>query len=210
MNEEDKTKVEQILSMGQSWSPNDVLYFGPAKRAIALYGPVCRETTFPIISQVLELEHIDPGVPIRLHINTEGGSLSDALALYDALRGVSAPIITVATGMCASAGLLLLSAGDLRLSTTNTVFFYHEPILPLEEISSLKQLQQTADAYKQCKTLYESILRKRSGIDDKLWKSEFEGETSKYFDVDQALKYNLIDDVIRHAEKKIKILTKED
>ena len=58
--------------------------------------------------------------------------------------------------------------------------------------------------------MYESILRKRSGIDDKLWKSEFEGETSKYFDVDQALKYNLIDDVIRHAEKKIKILTKED
>ena len=212
---ETNTKEQQAetlmqMQMAQSWSPNDILYFGPLRRAVALYGPVVRETTFPLVSQVLELEQQQPGVPIRFHINTEGGSLSDALALYDALRGVSSPIITVTTGMCASAGLLLLSAGDLRLATPNAVFFYHEPILPLEEINSLKNLNQTSEAYRMCKDTYESIIKTRTGITDKVWKKEFDGETSKYFNADQALKYNFIDDIIAPSEKKVKIVSSED
>lgn len=205
-NQEEQIRMMQLA---QSWSPNDILYFGPLRRAIALYGPVTRETVFPLISQILELEQQDPGKPIRLHINTEGGSLSDALALYDALRSVSAPIITVTTGMCASAGLLLLAAGDLRLATPNTVFFYHEPILPLEEISSLKSLRETGEAYKMCKHTYESIIKNRTKISDKLWRKDFDGETSKYFNVEQALKYNFIDDIVSHNKREA-IITKEE
>ncbi len=209
MSEETQIKIEDIVQGVESWSPADILYFGPLRRAVSLYGPVTRETVFPLISQVLELEQRDPGKPIRLHINTEGGSLSDALALYDALRGVSGPIITVTTGMCASAGLLLLSAGDLRLATENTLFFYHEPILPLEEIASRKQLTETAKAYDLCKLSYEKIIKERTGISEKLWAEDFEDETSKYFNVDQALKYNFIDEVISKSEKAIKIVAKE-
>lgn len=209
---EETTPEQQMkmMQLAQSWSPNDILYFGPLRRAIALYGPVTRETVFPLISQVLELEQQQPGIPIRFHINTEGGSLSDALALYDALRGVTSPIIAITTGMCASAGLLLLAAGDLRLATPNTVFFYHEPILPLEEINSLKNLRQTSEAYNMCKNSYESIIKNRTGITDKVWLSEFDGETSKYFNVDQALKYNFIDDTIPHAKRETIIKQEEN
>ena len=196
MSEEKNIDLEKLMHLSQSWSPNDILYFGPLRRAIALYGPVTRETAFPLISQILELEHQQPGAPIRIHINTEGGSLSDALAVYDAMRGITAPIITIATGMCASAGLLLLSAGDLRLSTENTVFFYHEPILPLEEINSLKNLRQTSAAYKMCKSTYETIIKSRTGISNEVWIDEFDGETSNYFDDKQALKYSYIEDVV--------------
>lgn len=209
---EETTPEQQMkmMQLAQSWSPNDILYFGPLRRAIALYGPVTRETVFPLISQVLELEQQQPGIPIRFHINTEGGSLSDALALYDALRGVTSPIIAITTGMCASAGLLLLAAGDLRLATPNTVFFYHEPILPLEEINSLKNLRQTSEAYNMCKNSYESIIKDRTSITDKVWLSEFDGETSKYFNVDQALKYNFIDDTIPHAKRETIIKQEEN
>ena len=187
MDKDKENLIQEIVQGMESWSPADILYFGPLRRAVSLYGPVTRETVFPLISQILELEHREPGKPIRLHINTEGGSLSDALALYDALRGVSGPIVTVATGMCASAGLLLLSAGDLRLATENTLFFYHEPILPLEEIISKKQLNETVKAYDLCKNSYEKIIKERTGMSDELWLREFDGETSKYFDVKTAI-----------------------
>ena len=209
MSEETNEDLIKQMQLAQSWSPNDILYFGPMRRAIALYGPVTRETTFPLISQVLELEQQQPGIPIRFHINTEGGSLSDALALYDALRGITAPIITITTGMCASAGLLLLAAGDLRLATPNTVFFYHEPILPLDQIDSVKNLEQTSQAYKMCKQTYENIIKNRTGITDKVWMDEFDGETSKYFHVEDALKHNFIDDVVEHAKRELVIKMEE-
>jgi len=213
MSEETQTKAEVppqgAAFLTESWSPSDILYFGPVRRAVSLYGPVTRESVFPLISQILELEQRDPGKPIRLHINTEGGSLADALALYDALRGVTGPIITVATGMCASAGLLLLSAGDLRLSTENTLFFYHEPILPLDEIVSKKQLNELVKAYDLCKESYENIIKTRTGISEEIWSEEFENETSKYFDVEKALEYNFIDDVISKAKKAMQIVAKE-
>ena len=209
MDEPKQIALQELMQGVESWSPADILYFGPLRRAVSLYGPVTRESVFPLISQILELEQRDPGKPIRLHLNTEGGSLSDALALYDALRGVTGPIITVATGMCASAGLLLLSAGDLRLATKNTLFFYHEPILPLEEISSKKQLDETVKAYDLCKASYENIIKERTGMSNEVWNQEFDGETSKYFDVSKALQYNFIDDVVAEAEKVIKIKQQE-
>tara|TARA_R100000152_G_C6778159_1_gene208621 strand:+ start:1091 stop:1723 length:633 start_codon:yes stop_codon:yes gene_type:complete len=209
MDQEKQIALEEFMQGVESWSPADVLYFGPLRRAVSLYGPVTRETVFPIISQVLELEQRDPGKPIRLHINTEGGSLSDALALYDALRGVSGPIVTVATGMCASAGLLLLSAGDLRLATKNTLFFYHEPILPLDEIISKKQLDETVKAYDLCKMTYERIIKEKTNMSDEIWNKEFDGETSKYFDVSKALEYNFVDDIVQEAEKVLKIKAQE-
>ena len=95
MDQEKQVALEELMQGMESWSPADVLYFGPLRRAVSLYGPVTRESVFPVISQVLELEQRDPGKPIRLHINTEGGSLSDALALYDALRGVSLSLIHI-------------------------------------------------------------------------------------------------------------------
>tara|TARA_B100000427_G_scaffold59728_1_gene47005 strand:+ start:425 stop:1054 length:630 start_codon:yes stop_codon:yes gene_type:complete len=209
MDQEKQVALEELMQGMESWSPADVLYFGPLRRAVSLYGPVTRESVFPIISQVLELEQRDPGKPIRLHINTEGGSLSDALALYDALRGVSGPIVTVTTGMCASAGLLLLSAGDLRLATKNTLFFYHEPILPLDEIISKKQLSETVKAYDLCKLTYERIIKEKTNMSDEIWNKEFDGETSKYFDVSKALEYNFIDDIVQEAEKVLKIKAQE-
>ena len=209
MDQEKQVALEELMQGMESWSPADVLYFGPLRRAVSLYGPVTRESVFPIISQVLELEQRDPGKPIRLHINTEGGSLSDALALYDALRGFSGPIVTVTTGMCASAGLLLLSAGDLRLATKNTLFFYHEPILPLDEIISKKQLSETVKAYDLCKLTYERIIKEKTNMSDEIWNKEFDGETSKYFDVSKALEYNFIDDIVQEAEKVLKIKAQE-
>jgi ATP-dependent Clp protease protease subunit len=203
--EDELKQIEAIISQ-EVWSPGDIVYFGPKERVLTLYGPISTETVLPVISQILELENRAPGKPIRLHMNTEGGSLSDALALYDALRAVTAPIITVATGICASAGLLILSAGDFRIATKNTLFFYHEPILPFDQIISQKQMEETSKAYTLCKSTYEDIIKGRIGINDKVWNKEFDGETLKYFTAKEALSFNFINEIMEDSTKTIKIL----
>ena len=46
-------------------------------------------------------------------------------------------------------------------------------------------------------------------MSDEIWNKEFDGETSKYFDVSKALEYNFIDDIVQEAEKVLKIKAQE-
>lgn len=187
------------------WSPSDIVYYGPETRSICLWGPVTYTSSLPIISQILELNSFDPQAPIKLTINTEGGSLTDAYAIYDALRTVEAPIITIATGMCASAGLALLSAGDLKLCTKNTIFFYHQTILDGPSLNSLEASNATNQAYEMCHDLYDRTLIEKTKISKDEWNTNFKNRTVKYFNATEALKYGFVDDIIEHARKKIEL-----
>ena len=191
------------ISMAEAWTPGDILYYGPENRSVALYSGIGKESALVLVSQLLELENREVA-PIKIHLNTEGGSLSDALAIYDCIRSISSPVIVVATGICASAGLIILSAGDLRLATQNCLFFYHQAILAPESISSFEEIDSTHSAYKLCQERYDSILKSRSKMNKTLFKKEFQGRTSKYFTAEEAEEYKLIDGIITLQKKKIK------
>ena len=196
------TKEEQIFY--EAWSPGDVLFYGPQARSLTCYGDINRQTSLVLSSQILELETRGTG-PITIYLNTDGGVLADALAIYDTLRSIKSPVVTIATGVCASAGLLLLSAGDIRLSYPNTIFFYHQPIFPGQEVHSTEQIQSTAKMYELAKAKYDGIIQRRCGMDAKLWNEEFFNRTTKYFTAQEAKTYNMVDGIIPHAEKATKL-----
>ena len=187
----------------ETWTPGDILYFGPNSRCLAIYGQVCTETIYPLISQLLELELRESCIPIRLYINTEGCSLSDALAAYDILRSVDSPIITIANGLCASAGLILLSAGDLKIATEETIFFYHQAIMPeAGSFVSKDQISETMNGYNISQEKFDKIILENSKIKKAVWRKEFEGKTAKYFNVQQAVDFGLIAGTIPNKKKK--------
>lgn len=190
-----------------AWSPGDVLYFGPGSRALACFGDVSREAGLVLVSQILELDQRGND-PITLHINTDGGILGDALAIYDTLRSVDSPVVTIATGVCASAGLLLLSAGDLRLSNENTTFFYHQPVVPGDVIASTECMLSHSNMYELSRDRYDGILYEKSNLSKETWVKEFAGRTSKYFTPQQAMDYGLIDGLISSKKKKGKLKLK--
>jgi ATP-dependent Clp protease protease subunit len=185
------------------WSPRDVTYYGPLTRELCFWGPVNYESSLSIISQLKELEAIDPKSPITLNINTEGGSLSDAYAVYDTLRSIDCPIITIATGMCASAGLALLTAGDYRFASQNTIFFYHQTILDGNSLNSLEASEATHQAYEMCHTLYDRTIIENTKMTLSNWNENFKNRTVKYFDAKEALKYGFIDDIIKNTRFKL-------
>lgn len=65
-----------------------------------------------LTAQLLFLEAEDSRTPIKLYVNSPGGSVSAGLAIYDTMQYISAPVHTFAMGMAASMGSLLLAGGE--------------------------------------------------------------------------------------------------
>jgi ATP-dependent Clp protease protease subunit len=184
------------------WGPTDVRYFGPGTKSVCIFGEINRQASLVGISQILDLDSQDKTIPLTVYINTEGGALTDALAIYDCLRSIGSPIITITTGSCASAGLLLLQAGDIRTTTENTLFYYHQPTVPSDDFICVEQIQGTEIAYTFCQKKYDELLLKRSQMKRSVWKNEFSGKLSKYFTADMALEYSLVDEILYNNKKK--------
>jgi len=95
-------------------------------RIILLNGPIDEATAESIVLQILALDFRDAKKPIEMYINSPGGSVTDGLAIYDAMQIARAPIKTVCTGMAASMGAVLLSAGDSRVILPNARVMVHQ------------------------------------------------------------------------------------
>jgi ATP-dependent Clp protease protease subunit len=82
-----------------------------------------------VVAQLLFLEHEDAEKEISLYINSPGGSISAGLAVYDTMQLIHAPVSTVAVGMTASMGTILLCAGSKgrRYALPNATIHIHQP-----------------------------------------------------------------------------------
>jgi ATP-dependent Clp protease protease subunit len=82
-----------------------------------------------VIAQLLFLDAEDPAQDISMYINTPGGSLTAGLAIYDTMQYVRPPIMTICTGLAASAGSLLLAGGAAgrRMSLPHGQIMIHQP-----------------------------------------------------------------------------------
>ncbi len=82
-----------------------------------------------IIAQLLCLEAEDPEKDIQLYINSPGGDLQAALAIYDAMQYVRCPVRTICVGIAASAAALILAGGakGKRYALPNSRIMIHQP-----------------------------------------------------------------------------------
>lgn len=82
-----------------------------ADRKIFLWGEVDDDSAKHIIDRLLYLEMEEPGKEIQLIINSPGGYVTSGFTIYDTIKGITSPVSTIATGLAASMGSILLSAG---------------------------------------------------------------------------------------------------
>ena len=80
-------------------------------RIVFLGTPIDDDVSNIIIAQLLFLEADNPERDIYVYINSPGGVISSALAIYDTIQHIQAPVNTSCMGMAASAGSFLLVAG---------------------------------------------------------------------------------------------------
>jgi ATP-dependent Clp protease protease subunit len=100
------------------------------QRIVLLSEPVSPESAQRLIAQFLYLDGKDAKKPIHLYLNTPGGSVSDGFAIFDTIRLIRAPVVSICTGMSASMGtILMLAPRDKRsrLCLPNTRVMIHQP-----------------------------------------------------------------------------------
>jgi len=204
--------IESMTLMGapESWPPNLITFYGPDSRHICISGEITENVAVSISSQLQELAVQSHEEPIWVHINTPGGSVVDGLAIYDMMRMISCPIVTLVNGGALSMGLLLAQGGDLRLSTPNSMFFYHQPVMGVQGFESTNDIESTHGFYTWCKERVDDIIKARTKITKKVWKAEFENSRGTYFSAHQALEYRMIDHILPPASVKSKKIKIED
>lgn len=163
-------------------------------RIIFLGTPVDYNTANLIVAQLLFLQAENPKKDIYLYINSPGGSVYDALAIYDTMQYVTNDIQTVGIGMQASAAAFLLSSGTKGkrfLLPTSTVMI-HQP----SSGTRGKVTDQEIDLKEalRLKKLLEEIIAKNTG--QKPARVHEDMERDRWMTADEAKKYGIVDDVI--------------
>ena len=154
-----------------------------------------------IQAQLLFLESTDPSKDIQIYMNTPGGSVHAGLGIYDTMQYISPDIATICTGMAASMGAVLLSAGTTgkRSALTHSRIMIHQPMGGAQ--GQAADIEITArEILKLKKELYE-IIAKHSGNNYK--KIEKDSDRDYWMTAEEAKNYGMIDEVlVRNGHKK--------
>lgn len=152
-----------------------------------------------ITAQLLFLDNEDSKKDIFLYINSPGGSVYDALAIYDTMRFVKADVQTVGIGMQASAAAFLLSSGakGKRMILPHATVMVHQP----SSGTRGKVTDQEIDLREslRVKKLLEQIMAENTG--QKVEKIHEDMERDKWMTAEEARKYGIVDKVITVSPK---------
>ena len=194
--------VGELLKAGKSseWTPSTLTGYGPETRTILIAGEINSALACAVCSQLLVLDMLDPTASIRVIINSPGGDIVHALAIFDVMRAVQAPIITIVQGAAYSGAFMLVQGGDIRLAFPNSRFFYHEPI-QCGPVTSRKESEAIFKGYEWSVETMNSIIRDRADIPKKRWKEVFDGHTALFFTAKEALDLGLVDELMEYQDK---------
>lgn len=169
-------------------------------RIIFLGTDVNEHTANLIVAQLLFLANEDPKKDISLYINSPGGSVYDALAIYDTMQFIGPDVATFGIGVQASAAAFLLSSGakGKRHVLEHGTVMIHQP----SSGTRGKVTDQEIDLREslRIKKLLEEIMAKNTG--QKSEKIHEDMERDKWLTADQALDYGIVDHVIKTMPKK--------
>jgi ATP-dependent Clp protease, protease subunit len=165
------------------------------ERIIFLGGAIDDDIANLVVAQLIFLEHEDPKKEISLYINSPGGSVTAGLAIMDTMNHIKPDVSTLCVGMAASMGAVLLSAGKKgkRFVLPYSEVMIHQPLGGAQgqatdiEISA-KRIIRTREQ------LYE-ILAKNCG--QPISRIEKDAERDFFLEADQAVKYGIVDKVLK-------------
>ena len=168
-------------------------------RIVFLGDAVNEHTANLIVAQLLFLQAADPKKDIYLYINSPGGSVYDALAIYDTIQYVTNDVQTVGIGVQASAAAFLLSSGTKgkRFLLPNATVMIHQP----SSGTRGKVTDQEIDLREslRVKKLLEEIMAKNTGQKPATIHTDMERD--KWMTAPEAKKYGIVDAVINSLKQ---------
>jgi ATP-dependent Clp protease protease subunit len=186
-----------IETSGRGERAYDIYSLLLKERIVFLGTPINDQVGNVIVAQLIWLDAQDPERLIRMYINSPGGQIYAGMAIYDTMQQLSAPVQTVAVGVTASFGTVLLAAGSAgqRYALPNATIHMHQPHGGASG--------QATDIEIQAK----EILRQREKVNNilathtgqPLETIEHDVDRDFYMGADEAMEYGLIDSVLEPA-----------
>lgn len=163
-------------------------------RIIFLGDDVNEHTANLVVAQILFLANEDANKDVIIYINSPGGSVYDAMAIYDTMQFIKNDVQTVGIGVQASAAAFLLSSGTKgkRFLLPNSTVMIHQP----SSGTRGKVTDQEIDLREalRVKKMMEEIMAKNTG--QKIEKVHQDMERDFWMTAHEAVKYGLVDKVI--------------
>lgn len=153
-----------------------------------------------IQAQLLYLDSTDPGKDIQLYFNTPGGSVYAGLGIYDTMQYISADIATICTGMAASMGAILLTAGKKgkRSALKHSRIMIHQPMGGAEGNAS--DIEITAREIVKLKRELHEIIALHSG--NPYEKVEKDADRDYWMTSQEAKDYGMIDEILQKTTER--------
>lgn len=164
-------------------------------RIIFLSGPVDEASANTVIAQMLYLQAEDPKKDIQLYINSPGGVVYYGMAIYDTMKSLKCDVSTICVGLAASMGAVLLAGGTKgkRYALPHSMVMIHQPSGGAQGQATDIEIQ-AKEILRLKKQLYEAM-SKDTGTPVK--KIETDADRDYHMDADSAVKYGIVDKILK-------------
>ncbi len=169
-------------------------------RIVFLIGEISYARATEVIMKLLYLDNLKRGSEISLYINSPGGTVDDAMAIYDTMHHIGAPIATYCIGRAQSGAAIILAAGvkGKRHALPHAKIMLHQPWGGVTGQASDIKIQ--AEEILKSKKMINEILATHTG--QPIEKITEETERDRYMSADEAKDYGLIDEVLHEEDEK--------
>ncbi|MBN1955034.1 MAG: ATP-dependent Clp protease proteolytic subunit [Anaerolineae bacterium] len=193
---ESKNLIPMVIeSTGRGERAYDIFSLLLRERIIFLGTPITEQVANLIVAQLLFLDREDPEREISLYVNSPGGSIAAGLAIYDTMQLLRAPISTIAVGMTASMGTVLLTAGmeGRRFALPHATIHLHQPLGGVQ--GQATDIEIAAREILRMRNLLNELLKRHTGLSDE----QIERFTDRdfYMTAEDAMQYGIIDQVLK-------------
>jgi ATP-dependent Clp protease protease subunit len=197
-----------IEKSGQMERAYDIYSLLLKNRIIFVGTQITDQTANLIVAQLLYLSNEDSESPIQMYINSPGGQIYAGLAIYDTMQMITNPINTVAVGVTASFGTVLLSAGTTgqRFALPHATIHLHQPLGGVQGQATDIEIQ--ANEIMRLRKKLNEILAKHTGQEEEKIKADTERDY--WLTAQDAVKYGLVDKVLEPSKDSILAGIKKD
>ena len=168
-----------------------------ARRTVLLYSNIDDQVAQLVVAQLLCLDRADSTKAMQLRISTPGGTATAGLAIYDTLQQLTAPVHTVATGLTAGVGTLLLAAGTrgCRSALAHATIQIQQP--PDSAQGQATDMTIQAEQIRRLRDRMAEILARHTG--QALARIHGDAERGLFLTPTEAVAYGLVDKVLTHT-----------
>ena len=168
------------------------------ERIVFVTGPINDAVANTVIAQLIYLENEDSKKDIFLYINSPGGAVTSALAIYDTMQFIKNDVSTICVGIAASGAALILAGGKKgkRYSLPNAEILLHQVMGGVE--GQAVEVEIAARHIIKIKNRINQIIAKHTG--QSLKKIEKDTDRDFYMTPEEAKSYGVIDKIIKTAK----------